>query len=88
MLLVSASGHRERNAIYFLPLASLSRLVGMAKYPKPAGYDGGPDGKIMRQGTGGRLGMNPHLKSSDDAADFDLRRNELSCDEAHLGDEY
>lgn len=45
----------------------------MAKYPKPDGYQGGPDGgHFLRTGSGGHLGMNPAL--ADDYTG-DQRRN-------------
>lgn len=28
-------------------------------YPKPAGWNGGPDGRMLRQGLNGHLGYNP-----------------------------
>ncbi len=67
----------------------------MARYPKPAGWKGGPDGSIQRQGSGGRLGG-----SSNDEHDHgpaENRMNILDFDEANFanggmcdydGDEY
>lgn len=47
----------------------------MADYPKPDGYVGsGPDGNMVRTGTGGRLALN--LESQTDNV-TDKRRNEV-----------
>lgn len=48
-------------------------------YPKPDGFQGGPDGTILRTGSGGRLGLNAEL----DDGEFDAcssRVNEHTID--------
>lgn len=34
-------------------------------YPKPTGWNGGPDGSIIRQGMCGHLGYNPATESGE-----------------------
>lgn len=50
----------------------------MANYPKPKGWDGGPDGMMMRQGSGGRRGWNQYENDDPDDAIGD-RRNLHDC---------
>jgi hypothetical protein len=42
-------------------------------YPKPEGWKGGPDGRIMRQGSAGHLGWNPYVSDDQDDALGDRR---------------
>lgn len=56
----------------------------MARYPKPEGWDGGPDGRILRT-LDGHLGTNVEVDNGEDVRD---RRNERTFDEADLGGSY
>lgn len=48
----------------------------MAKYPKPpSGNLSGTDGKMLRQGSAGRLGWNPYENDDQDDAIGEQRRN-------------
>lgn len=48
----------------------------MAKYPKPPSGDlSGIDGKMQRQGSGGRLGWNQYMNDDQDDAIGEERRN-------------
>lgn len=40
-------------------------------YPKPEGWHGGPDGSIMRQGSGGRISVNFSTDCGEKAARAD-----------------
>lgn len=52
-------------------------------YPQPpGGWNGGPEGRIMRQGSAGRLSYNPNTDrgGEDQDAAFGDRRNLHDCD--------
>ena len=53
-------------------------------YPKPEGWNGGPDGRIVRQGSGSRLSVAPGTAEGECAARED-RRIELEFDDADFG---
>lgn len=55
----------------------------MARYPKPEGWNGGPDGKILRTGSAGHLG--PQTNDEEDQGPWLDRRNEKTFDEADFG---
>lgn len=53
----------------------------MASYPKPpSGELSGPNGKIMRQGSAGRLGWNPYNNDDqDDAIGMERHNDHEAC---------
>ncbi len=53
-------------------------------YPKPDGWNGGPDGRIMRQGSGSRLSINISTDTGEEVARMD-RRAELEFEDADFG---
>jgi hypothetical protein len=54
------------------------------QYPKPVGWDGGPDGSIQRQGSSGRISVNPGTDLGEKVARLD-RDNDLDWDHADFG---
>jgi len=53
-------------------------------YPKPTGWKGGPDGRIIRQGSGSRGSINIATDTGEEAARED-RRWELDFSSADFG---
>lgn len=53
-------------------------------YPKPEGWHGGPDGRILRTGSGSRIGINLATDKGEDYAQED-RRQELDFNHADFG---
>lgn len=51
----------------------------MSRYPKPEGWNGGPDGRIIRQGSAGHIAATKH----DD--EDECYENCLTFDEADFG---
>lgn len=56
-------------------------------YPKPKGWNGGPDGHIQRQGSGGHIGWNPNTDRGEQNSQMN-RRGTLDFEEADFGGLY
>jgi hypothetical protein len=57
----------------------------MSRYPKPAGWNGGPDGSIQRQGSAGHKSFNPFVESGNTGFDDEIQKNVQDFDDADLG---